>query len=80
MFILAFVGIGLFASAGNGKVGGIKLPIKKDVKEMKKSFKNWYVTYGCSPAVTYGPFSSYSGALDWLMDHPTYNCVTNTLN
>lgn len=35
MFILAFVGIGLFASADNGKVGKIKLPIEKEVKVIK---------------------------------------------
>jgi hypothetical protein len=40
MFILAFVGIGLFASASNGKIEKIKLPIKKELKSDKVSIES----------------------------------------
>jgi hypothetical protein len=40
MFILAFVGIGLFASASNGKVEKIKLPINKEVKKSKNEMSS----------------------------------------
>lgn len=76
MFILAFVGIGLFASAGNGKKGRlIKLPVKAslEIKNKDKPTVQWQVTVTCD-GHTYVAccFNSYVGADSygtWMIAH-----------
>ena len=48
MFILAFAGIGLFASASNGKIGGSKPTVKKALN--KKTLLQYSVSVYCPGA------------------------------
>jgi hypothetical protein len=73
MLIVAFVGIGLFASAFNGKAGGkIKAPLKKEVKNLKKQpLIRWQVTVTCGGqshvACCFGSYTAADSYGDWMI-------------
>jgi hypothetical protein len=77
MFILAFVGIGLFASASNGKGNKIKSSEKKTIKtKLEKPLKNdWMAVVNCPNGlhITSCCYSSQTVALG--MAHYIYESI-----
>lgn len=70
---VAFAGIGLFASASNGKMGTkLKSPIKKQFQNIKKHpLTQWQVTVTCGGqthvACCFGSYQAADSYGDWMI-------------